>query len=178
MSKGGGGACECPRVGVFFKFSEGGWRHADDPILAGKWNQKTDRPIWKRYKCVSITKSGNGIGWLESDGWNRISESCTWKRGLRQVYNPLRFLNPCCHTMLYRPTTIKSTINHSHPDYWGRRPPPPPRPPPLFWVLFQGFEAIFSPVHGSWDCSYDCLLKAQRVTRQSDGRIIIMSWPA
>ena len=27
MSK-GGGACECPRVGVFFKFWEGGWRHA------------------------------------------------------------------------------------------------------------------------------------------------------
>ena len=25
---GGGGACECPRVGVFFNFSEGGWRHA------------------------------------------------------------------------------------------------------------------------------------------------------
>ena len=25
-----GGACECPRVGVFFKFSEGGWRHADN----------------------------------------------------------------------------------------------------------------------------------------------------
>ena len=24
MSKGGGGACECPRVGVFFKFSEVG----------------------------------------------------------------------------------------------------------------------------------------------------------
>ena len=24
MSKGGGGACECPRVGVFFNFSEGG----------------------------------------------------------------------------------------------------------------------------------------------------------
>ena len=23
-----GGACECPRVGVFFKFWEGGWRHA------------------------------------------------------------------------------------------------------------------------------------------------------
>ena len=29
MSK-GGGACECPRVGVFFNFSEGGWRHADN----------------------------------------------------------------------------------------------------------------------------------------------------
>ena len=26
--RGGGGACECPRVGVFFKFWEGGWRHA------------------------------------------------------------------------------------------------------------------------------------------------------
>ena len=26
--QGGGGACECPRVGVFFKFWEGGWRHA------------------------------------------------------------------------------------------------------------------------------------------------------
>ena len=26
----GGGACECPRVGVFFKFPEGGWRHADN----------------------------------------------------------------------------------------------------------------------------------------------------
>ena len=26
----GGGACECPRVGVFFNFSEGGWRHADN----------------------------------------------------------------------------------------------------------------------------------------------------
>ena len=25
---GGGGACECPRVGMFFKFWEGGWRHA------------------------------------------------------------------------------------------------------------------------------------------------------
>ena len=24
MSKGGGGACECPRVGVFFNFQEGG----------------------------------------------------------------------------------------------------------------------------------------------------------
>ena len=29
MSK-GGCACECPRVGVFFKFSEGGWRNADN----------------------------------------------------------------------------------------------------------------------------------------------------
>ena len=29
MSK-GGGACECPRVGVFFNFSEGGCRHADN----------------------------------------------------------------------------------------------------------------------------------------------------
>ena len=28
MSK--GGACECPRVGVFSNFSEGGWRHADN----------------------------------------------------------------------------------------------------------------------------------------------------
>ena len=27
---GGGGACECPRVGVFFNLSEGGWRHADN----------------------------------------------------------------------------------------------------------------------------------------------------
>ena len=27
---GGGGACECPRVGVFFNFPEGGWRHADN----------------------------------------------------------------------------------------------------------------------------------------------------
>ena len=25
--RGGGCACECPRVGVFFKFSEVGWRH-------------------------------------------------------------------------------------------------------------------------------------------------------
>ena len=25
-----GGACECPRVGVFFNFPEGGWRHADN----------------------------------------------------------------------------------------------------------------------------------------------------
>ena len=25
-----GGACECPRVGVFFNFSEGGWHHADN----------------------------------------------------------------------------------------------------------------------------------------------------
>ena len=31
LSKGGGGgACECPRVGVFFNFSEGVWRHADN----------------------------------------------------------------------------------------------------------------------------------------------------
>ena len=29
MSK-GVRACECPRVGVFFNFSEGGWRHADN----------------------------------------------------------------------------------------------------------------------------------------------------
>ena len=28
--QGGGGACECPRVGVFLNFSEGGWRHADN----------------------------------------------------------------------------------------------------------------------------------------------------
>ena len=37
MSKGGGGACECPspRVGVFFNFSEGGWRHADN--VQGGW---------------------------------------------------------------------------------------------------------------------------------------------
>ena len=25
-----GGACECPRVGFFFNFPEGGWRHADN----------------------------------------------------------------------------------------------------------------------------------------------------
>ena len=29
------GACECPRVGVFFKFSEGGWRHADNVQCGG-----------------------------------------------------------------------------------------------------------------------------------------------
>ena len=28
--RGGGGACECPRVGVFFNFPEGEWRHADN----------------------------------------------------------------------------------------------------------------------------------------------------
>ena len=30
---GGGGACECPRVGVFFKIAEGGGRHADKGVL-------------------------------------------------------------------------------------------------------------------------------------------------
>ena len=30
-----GGACECPRVGVLFNFSEGGWRHAGN--VQGGW---------------------------------------------------------------------------------------------------------------------------------------------
>ena len=28
--QGGGGVCECPRVGVFYNFLEGGWRHANN----------------------------------------------------------------------------------------------------------------------------------------------------
>ena len=42
MSK-GGGACECPRVGVFFNFLEGGWRHTGN--VQGWW-------------CLWMSKSG------------------------------------------------------------------------------------------------------------------------
>ena len=50
-----GGACECPRVGVFFNFPEGEWRHADNvqggggacEIPCEMWNfgQSTPLPL-------------------------------------------------------------------------------------------------------------------------------------
>ena len=43
MSK-GGCACECPRVGVFFNFPEGGWRHADMSKGGCLWNVFTPPP--------------------------------------------------------------------------------------------------------------------------------------
>ena len=46
MSKGGVCACECPRVGVFFKFSEGGWRHADNVQGGGGACEKSCIRAW------------------------------------------------------------------------------------------------------------------------------------
>ena len=39
-------ACECPRVGVFFNFSEGGWRHADNVQGGGGACEKSCIRAW------------------------------------------------------------------------------------------------------------------------------------
>ena len=55
MSK--GGAWECPRVGVFFNFSEGGWRHAAN----------VQGSIFRRADDVTRTMSkGGGCLWMSS----------------------------------------------------------------------------------------------------------------
>ena len=40
----GGCACECPRVGVFFNFPEGGWRHADNVQGGGACGMSSPPP--------------------------------------------------------------------------------------------------------------------------------------
>ena len=59
------GACECARVGVFFNFSEGGWRHADND----------------QGGCLWMSKSGGICHFLEG-GWRHADNvqggGCLW----------------------------------------------------------------------------------------------------
>ena len=73
----GGGACECPRGGVFFNFSEGGWRHADNVQGGGgapgvpPIQVQTPPPTWL---------AGYGPGHVWACAANPVSSS-TWKPG-------------------------------------------------------------------------------------------------
>ena len=48
-----GGACECPRVGVFYNFLEGGWRHADN-VQGGGVLQEILYPRLTRLQTTAV----------------------------------------------------------------------------------------------------------------------------
>ena len=96
LSRGGGGACECPRGGVVFNFLEGGWRHTDNvqggvPVNVQEWGRFSN---WWRH---ADNVQGGGVrlvfhpsssdppppppGWLATGlPYNFLSCSgCYWK---------------------------------------------------------------------------------------------------
>ena len=59
--------CECPRVGVFFNFSEGGWRHADNVqggVLLNVFTPPSGNPVSAPASHLSKFRPPPPPGWL------------------------------------------------------------------------------------------------------------------